>query len=111
MIIPVNTGSESETAKMILRHLRTISQTINQIFRRTGPRGNEEKAADAENSDSNRRHLPDWRQPEALRPVAIKSPKYLTGVTLTDEHGKPYDKAIEPTRILRRNLNYLGHPE
>ncbi|MEC5226646.1 SpaA isopeptide-forming pilin-related protein [Bacillus licheniformis] len=95
VIIPVNTGSESETAKN--DPPSSEDDQSDDQSKSSGGQDQEEtkkKAADAENSDS---------KPAASSRLAAAgslasggnqiTQNILTGVTLTDEHGKPYDKS------------------
>ncbi|MED4409577.1 SpaA isopeptide-forming pilin-related protein [Bacillus licheniformis] len=95
VIIPVNTGSESETAKN--DPPSSEDDQSDDQSKSSGGQDQEEtkkKAADAENSDS---------KPAASSRLAAAgslasggnqiTQNNLTGVTLTDEHGKPYDKS------------------
>jgi len=96
-VIPVNTGSESETAKNDSPSSEDDQAAADDQSKSSGEQDEEEtktKAADTESSDS--------KPPASSRLAAAGSlasggnqitQNILTGVTLTDEHGKPYDKS------------------
>ncbi|MFB7316825.1 SpaA isopeptide-forming pilin-related protein [Bacillus haynesii] len=98
VIIPVNTGSESETAKNDAPSSEDDQAAADDQSKSSGGQDQEEAktkaSADAESSDS---------KPAASARLAAAgslasggnqiTQNILTGVTLTDEHGKPYDKS------------------
>ncbi|MCY8356034.1 Ig-like domain-containing protein [Bacillus haynesii] len=98
VIIPVNTSSESETAKNDAPSSEDDQAAADDQSKSSGGQDKEEAktkaAADAESSDT--------KPAASSRAAAAGSlasggnqitQNILTGVTLTDEHGNPYDKS------------------